>query len=56
MKDIILEIIKILLPFVVGGSLGGLIGFRIGINKSIRQTQKGGDNATMNQTGVLYRD
>ena len=54
MKDIVIELIKILVPLIVGGSVGGLIGFKIGVNKSIRQTQKGGDNAVMVQTGEVY--
>ena len=49
--DLILEIAKIL------GSLliGGFIGFKIGVNKSIKQTQKGGDNASMTQIGEVHR-
>ena len=54
MKDIAIELIKMLVPRIVGGSVGGLIGFKIGVNKSIRQTQKGGDNAVMVQTGEVY--
>ena len=54
MKDIVIERIKVLVPLLIGGSVGGLIGFKIGINKSIRQTQKGGDNAVMVQTGEVY--
>lgn len=54
MQDIAIELIKMLVPLIVGGSVGGLIGFKIGINKSIRQTQKGGDNAVMVQTGEVH--
>ena len=54
MKDIVIELIKVLVPLLIGGSVGGLIGFKIGINKSIRLTQKGGDNAVMVQTGEVY--
>ena len=54
MKDIAIELIKMLVPLIVGGSVGGLIGFKIGVNKSIRQTQKGGDNAVMVQTGEMH--
>ena len=53
MKDIVIEILKYIMPFVVGGSVGGFIGFKIGVNKSIRQTQKGRDNAVMVQTGEV---
>ncbi len=53
MKDIVIEIFKYIMPFVVGGSVGGFIGFKIGVNKSIRQTQKGRDNAVMVQTGEV---
>lgn len=49
--DLILEIAKI-----VGSLLiGGLIGFKIGINKRIKQTQKGGDNSNMTQIGEIHR-
>lgn len=54
MKDLLIEIVKYVVPFIVGGSVGGLIGFKIGVNKSIRQTQKGGDNAVMVQTGEVH--
>ncbi len=47
--DLILEIAKI-----VGSLLiGGLIGFKIGVNKTIKQTQKGGDNSNMTQVGEI---
>ena len=54
MKDIAIEMIKIFVPLLIGGSVGGLIGFKIGVNKSIRQTQKGGDNAVMVQAGEVH--
>lgn len=49
----IVEILKIVIPLVLGGSIGGLIGFKIGVNKTIKQTQKGGDNSTMTQIGEI---
>ena len=52
-NDQIIEILKIVLPFVLGGSIGGLIGFKIGVNKTIKQKQKGGDNSTMTQIGEI---
>lgn len=54
MKDVAIELIKVLVPLIIGGSIGGLVGFKIGVNKSICQTQKGGDNAVMVQTGVEH--
>ena len=49
----IIEILKIVIPFVLGGSIGGLIGFKIGVNKTIKQKQTGGDNSTMTQVGEI---
>ncbi len=49
--DQIIEVLKIVIPFVFGGSIGGLIGFKIG--KTITQKQKGGDNSTMTQVGEI---
>lgn len=51
MDDQIIEVLKIVIPFVLGGSIGGLIGFKIG--KTITQKQKGGDNSTMTQVGEI---
>ena len=50
-NDQIIEILKIVIPLVLGGSIGGLIGFKIG--KTIIQKQKGGDNSTMTQIGEI---
>lgn len=50
----IIEIVKIVVPLLIGGSIGGLIGFKIGVNKTIRQTQKGGDEASMTQIGEVH--
>lgn len=52
-NDQIIEILKIVIPLVLGGSIGGLIGFKIGVNKTIKQKQKGGDNSTMTQIGDI---
>lgn len=46
-------VIKLAIPFLLGGSVGGLIGFRIGVSKSIKQSQKAGDNATQFQIGNI---
>ena len=52
-SDQIMEFLEIILPFVFGGSIGGLIGFKIGVNKTIKQKQKGGNNSTMTQVGEI---
>lgn len=49
-----IELAKIVVPLLIGGSVGGLIGFKIGVNKTIKQTQKGGDNANMTQVGEVH--
>lgn len=49
----IIEVAKIILPFVFGGSIGGLIGFKIGVHKTIKQKQRGGDNSSMTQIGEI---
>jgi hypothetical protein len=46
-EQIILEVAKIVGSLLVGG----FIGVKIGVNKNIKQTQKGGDNASMTQIG-----
>ncbi len=51
--DQIIEVLKIVIPFVFGGSIGGLIGFKIGVNKTIKQKEIGGDNSTMTQIGEI---
>ena len=50
----IIELVKIVVPLLIGGSVGGLIGFKIGVNKTIKQTQEGGDNARMTQIGEVH--
>lgn len=47
----IIEVLKMVIPFVLGGSIGGLIGLKIG--KTITQKQKSGDNSTMTQIGEI---
>lgn len=39
-----------LLGLIVGGGLGGTVGWRFGV-KSVRQSQRAGDNATQSQIG-----
>ena len=53
MDDQIIEVLKIVIPFVFGGSIGGLIGFKIGVHKTIKQKQRGGDNSSMTQIGEI---
>lgn len=53
MDDQIIEVLKIVIPFVLGGSVGGLIGFKIGVHKTIKQKQRGGDNSSMTQIGEI---
>lgn len=48
------ELVKIVVPLLIGGSVGGLIGFKIGVNKTIKQIQKGGDNSHMTQIGEVH--
>lgn len=40
----------------IGLVIGGTVGYRIGIKKSIRQKQKAGDNAQQMQVGGNYND
>ena len=53
MDDQIIEVLKIVIPFVLGGSVGGVIGFKIGVHKTIKQKQRGGDNSSMTQIGEI---
>ena len=52
--QLVVEIVKVVVPLLLGGSIGGLIGFKIGVNKNIKQTQKGGDNSKMTQIGEVH--
>ena len=45
------EVIKFVVGLVFGGCAGGLIGFKIGNSKQIKQSQKAGDNSNMIQVG-----
>lgn len=52
-KTILNEIspwVKIILGFL----FGGFIGFRIGVKKSVKQSQKAGDNSKQTQIGGNY--
>ncbi len=55
-EQIVVEIVKFVVPLLLGGSIGGLIGFKIGVNKNIKQTQKGGDNSNMTQIGEIRHE
>lgn len=39
---------------ILGLLFGGVIGYRIGVRISIRQKQKGGDNANQSQIGINH--
>lgn len=43
-----------LIGLLIGATGGGAVGYRIGINKSIRQKQKAGNNAQQTQIGNNY--
>lgn len=52
-QSVINELVKALVCFLVGGGLGCLIGIRIGVKKTIKQVQKGGNDSTLSQIGVV---
>ena len=54
--QLVLEIVKVVVPLLLGGSIGGLIGFKIGVNKHIKQSQKGGDSSNMTQIGEIHHE
>lgn len=43
-----------IVTLIVGLISGGAVGYRIGINKKVKQTQKAGDNASQMQVGNDY--
>ncbi len=43
-----------ILSIIIGLTVGGFGGYRIGINKSIRQNQKARNNANQVQIGNIY--
>lgn len=45
-----------LVSLLVGGILGGTIGYRIGINNKVSQSQKGRDNASQVQIGSVIKN
>ena len=53
-SELIMSVIKYAIALLIGGSVGGLVGFKIGISKSIKQNQSGGDNAHMTQVGEVH--
>lgn len=42
--------------FIVGLLVGGTTGYKIAIRKTIKQTQKAGDNSTQTQIGEIKND
>ena len=38
---------------IVGGFVGGFAGYKIGVNHTLKQQQKAGDNSTQTQIGTL---
>ncbi len=50
-------LIELIITSIVSLIVGGFTGYRIGIKKSVKQIQKGGDNSTMIQGGrdVKYK-
>lgn len=47
------EIVRIVVSLLLGGGIGFRIGRTVNKNKSIRQSQKGGDNSNMMQIGEI---
>lgn len=45
-----------LVSLLVGGILGGTIGYRIGIKNKVSQSQKGRDNASQVQIGSVIKN
>lgn len=52
-NEMIRECIEIIVSLLVGGGIGFKIGITVNRNKSIKQSQKGGDNSTMTQVGEI---
>ena len=52
-QSVINELVKALVYLLLGGGFGCLIGIRIGVKKTIKQTQKGGKDSTLSQVGVI---
>lgn len=42
--------------FIVGLLVGGTAGYKIAIRKTIKQTQKAGDNSSQSQIGEIKND
>lgn len=42
-----------ILSFIVGGLFGGGVGYKIGISKTIKQTQRAGKQSTQSQIGEI---
>ena len=42
-----------LLSLVIGAVVGGVTGYKIGITKKVKQTQKAGKNSTQSQIGSV---
>ena len=52
-NEMIREVVEIIAALLVGGGIGFKIGITVNRNKSIKQSQKGGDNSTMTQIGEI---
>jgi len=42
--------------FILGSLFGGTVGYKIAINKNIKQLQKAGDNSTQSQIGEIKNE
>lgn len=50
-NEMIWKIVEIVVSLLIGGGIGFKIGITVNKNKSIKQSQKGGDNSNMTQIG-----
>lgn len=50
-NEMIWKIVEIVMSLLIGGGIGFKIGITVSKNKSIKQSQKGGDNSNMTQIG-----
>lgn len=49
-------IIEIIFSLIIGLLTGGFVGYKLGINKTIKQKQKGGKNSTQIQVGNVNNE
>lgn len=54
-SEMIWRVVEIIVSLLVGGGIGFKIGITVNKNKTIKQNQKGGCNATMTQIGEIRR-